>query len=38
LFAVIKIVPPSKATAEQEELLKKLGATMTESPRDGRWD
>lgn len=38
LFAVVKIVPPEKVTAEQKELLAKLGETIRTSPRDGRWD
>lgn len=38
LFAVIKIVPPVNITPQQQELLAKIGATLTLSPRDGRWD
>lgn len=36
-YVVIKIVPPSKPTPEQERLLKELAATNARSPREGLW-
>jgi curved DNA-binding protein len=36
-YAVIKIVPPTRPTADQKRLLEKLAETDTGSPRDGLW-
>ncbi|MEK6644906.1 MAG: J domain-containing protein [Planctomycetota bacterium] len=36
-YAIIKIVPPTKPTAEQRTLLEKLAQLETNSPRDGLW-
>lgn len=36
-YAVVKIVPPGKLTAEQKSLLERFAATKRGSPRDGLW-
>lgn len=36
-YAVIKIVPPAKLTAEQRSALERLVETGLEAPRDGLW-
>ena len=36
-YAVIKIVPPKRLSAEQRDLLKRFAATSKTSPRDGLW-
>ena len=36
-YAVIKVVPPTKLSAEQRELIERLARTDVGSPRDGLW-
>lgn len=36
-YAVIKIVPPKRLSAEQRDLLKRFAAVSKTSPRDGLW-